>query len=42
MRFWGFGVDPDFGGCVDGLIRIDLQRLRPAKRARYLGGPEAG
>ena len=42
VRFWGFGVDPDFGGCVDGLIRIDLQRLRPAKRARYLGGPEAG
>jgi putative hemolysin len=37
VRFLGFGVDPGFGGCVDGLIRLDLTRLKPAKRARYLG-----
>jgi len=37
VRFLAFGVDPDFGHCVDGLIRIDLNRLTPAKRARYLG-----
>ncbi len=37
VRFLDFGVDPAFGHCVDGLIRLDLQRLKPAKRARYLG-----
>lgn len=37
VRFLAFGVDPGFGHCVDGLIRIDLTRLKPAKRARYLG-----
>ncbi|MEO8672302.1 MAG: GNAT family N-acyltransferase [Tahibacter sp.] len=38
VRFLAFGVDPQFGGCVDGLIRLDLSRLKPAKRARYLNG----
>lgn len=36
IRFLAFGVDPSFGHCVDGLIRIDLHALKPAKRARYL------
>ena len=36
VRFLAFSVDPQFGGCVDGLIRLDLQRLKPAKRARYI------
>lgn len=35
--FLDFSVDPDFGHCIDGLILIDLARLRPAHRARYLG-----
>lgn len=38
VRFLAFGVDPQFGGCVDGLIRLDLHRLKPAKRARYIEG----
>ena len=34
-------------GCVDGLVLVDLLRLKPAKRARYLGqghieAPEGG
>lgn len=33
-----FGVDPEFGNCVDGLFIADLQRLKAAKRKRYLGG----
>jgi len=41
VRFLAFGVDPQFGGCVDGLIRLDLTRLKPAKRARYLSTPDA-
>jgi putative hemolysin len=33
-----FGVDAEFGYCVDGLFIADLTRLKPAKRQRYLGG----
>lgn len=36
-RFLSFGVDPDFNNAVDGLIEVDLHRLRPKKRERYLG-----
>lgn len=47
VRFLDFGVDPAFGNCVDGLIRVDLSCLRDAKRRRYLvpatdPGPGAG
>lgn len=41
VRFLAFGVDPQFGGCVDGLIRLDLTRLKAAKRTRYLSEPDA-
>lgn len=41
VRFLAFGVDPQFGGCVDGLIRLDLTRLKSAKRARYLSEADA-
>lgn len=37
VRFLDFGVDPDFGHCVDGLIRVDLARIKPGKRSRYIG-----
>ncbi|WP_281782113.1 lysophospholipid acyltransferase family protein [Lysobacter auxotrophicus] len=36
-RFLAFGVDPAFSDAVDGLIEVDLHRLRPKKRERYLG-----
>jgi putative hemolysin len=36
-RFLSFGIDPDFNNAVDGLIEIDLHRIRPKKRERYLG-----
>ena len=35
-RFLAFGVDPDFSDSIDGLIEVDLQHIRPKKRARYL------
>ncbi|WP_233841118.1 lysophospholipid acyltransferase family protein [Dyella sp. 2HG41-7] len=37
VQFLDFGEDPGFSGCVDGLVMLDLSRLKPAKRARYLG-----
>lgn len=35
VRFLDFGIDPDFGNCIDGFILIDLTRIKPEKRARY-------
>ncbi len=35
-RFLAFGVDPAFSDSIDGLIEVDLRRIRPRKRARYL------
>jgi hypothetical protein len=37
VTFADFSVDPAFGHCIDGLIRLDLHSLKPTKRARYLG-----
>ncbi len=36
-RFLAFNVDPAFGDCIDGLVLVDLLRLKPGKRERYLG-----
>ena len=40
-RFLAFGVDPAFSDAIDGLIEVDLRRIRPHKRRRYLE-PAAG
>lgn len=37
VRFIDFNVDANFGNCIDGLVMVDLQQLKPAKRKRYLG-----
>jgi hypothetical protein len=36
-RFLGFNVDPAFSYCVDGLVWVDVQKVKAAKRARYMG-----
>jgi hypothetical protein len=36
--FTAFNVDRDFGDCVDAFVLVDLERLKPRKRKRYLGG----
>ncbi|MFT7414762.1 MAG: putative hemolysin [Methylophagaceae bacterium] len=36
VRFIDFNVDADFGNCIDGLVMVDLQALKPAKHKRYL------
>ena len=36
VQFLGFGVDPDFNDCIDGLILVDLMKLKAKKRERYL------
>jgi hypothetical protein len=37
VQFADFNIDPDFSDCVDGLVLVDLHRLKESKRKRYLG-----
>jgi putative hemolysin len=37
VTFLGFGVDTQFSDCVDGLILVDLAKMKPSKRKRYIG-----
>ncbi len=36
VSFIDFGTDPDFADCVDGLVLVDLDRLKPSRFARYI------
>ncbi len=36
VSYLAFSTDPAFADCVDGLVLVDLQQLKPAKQARYL------
>lgn len=40
VSFHAFGVDTGFSHCVDGLVAVDITRLKPEKRARYIGDAE--
>ncbi len=35
--FDAFSVDPDFGYCVDGLIRVEINKIKRNKFQRYIG-----
>ena len=37
VKFLDFNIDPKFSNCVDGLVLADLDKLKPARRERYLG-----
>lgn len=37
VEFMDFGIDRDFDNCVDGFILVDIAKLKPNKRKRYLG-----
>lgn len=36
VSFSAFNVDPEFNDCVDGLVVVDLDKLLPKKRQRYI------
>ncbi|MEE4310371.1 MAG: GNAT family N-acyltransferase [candidate division KSB1 bacterium] len=38
VKFLDFDVDKDFSNCVDGLVILTLDKLKPSKRKRYFGG----
>lgn len=35
-QFLTFSIDPSFGHCIDGLILIDIAKLKEKKRQRYM------
>ena len=37
VQFIDFGSDPDFNNCVDGLVLVDLTRIKPTRYQRYIG-----
>jgi len=39
--FFGFNVDPEFGGALDGLVCVDLLKTDPRMLARTMGAPAA-
>ncbi len=39
VEFLAFGTDPAFADAVDGLILVDLARIKPKKRQRYIEAP---
>ena len=36
-QFCAFNVDPDFCDCIDGFVVVDMTKLKPNKKQRYLG-----
>jgi putative hemolysin len=36
LRFLGFGVDPSFGDCIDGLVMVEVSKIKQKKRKRYI------
>jgi putative hemolysin len=36
VQFVDFNIDPDFSDCIDGLVLVDLHKLKDTKRKRYL------
>jgi putative hemolysin len=36
VRFLDFGIDAEFGNCIDGLVLVDTHKLKPKRRARYI------
>ncbi|MFC3192689.1 lysophospholipid acyltransferase family protein [Marinicella sediminis] len=40
VGFINFAVDPDFNGCVDGLIWLELEHMKAHKRSKYLAPSE--
>lgn len=36
VKFLDFGVDKDFENCIDGLIFIEVDKIKPEKKSRYI------
>lgn len=40
LVFLDFGVDPGFGHCIDGLVIVDITKVKDKKRERYIPSPD--
>lgn len=36
VKFFDFGIDPDFNNSIDGYLMVDLDKLKADKRRRYI------
>ncbi|GAA6138926.1 hypothetical protein NBRC116583_26730 [Arenicella sp. 4NH20-0111] len=36
VKFMDFNIDPEFSYCIDGLILVDLTKIKDSKKRRYL------
>jgi len=36
VQFLSFSVDPEFNNCIDGLVLVDLEKVKAGKAKRYL------
>ncbi len=36
VRFLDFGIDPDFNNCIDGLILVEIDKLKKEKKEKYI------
>jgi putative hemolysin len=36
VQFADFGADPDFNDCIDGLVIVDMSKLKPSRYRRYV------
>lgn len=37
VEFLDFNIDPAFANCIDGLVVVDLQQVKPSRLQRYMG-----
>ena len=40
-HFIDFNIDPDFNNCIDSLIMVEIDKIAPKKRQRYINTPLA-
>ena len=36
VQFAAYNIDPDFADCIDGLVMVDIEKMKPSRRKRYL------
>jgi putative hemolysin len=36
VNFQGFNIDPDFSNCVDGLIVVEIDKIKDKQKSRYM------
>lgn len=41
-HFIDFNIDPDFNNCIDSLIMVEVDKIAPKKRQRYIEKSLAG